>query len=123
MDGWYDMPAGHVEQGEPLLEAAIRELHEETGVKVVASDLDLWHINQFSANNEEYYNFFFKATKWEGEPKIMEPDKADDMQFFAIDALPKMTAGTHVAMKHFHDKPVSFDYIDQAVYDEVSAVA
>lgn len=51
MDGRYDLPSGHVEKGEPLLRAAVRELREETGVTVLEEDLRLWHINQFGANN------------------------------------------------------------------------
>ena len=32
-DGFYDMPAGHLEEGETLREGTIRELEEETGLK------------------------------------------------------------------------------------------
>jgi 8-oxo-dGTP pyrophosphatase MutT (NUDIX family) len=121
MDGRYDLPSGHVEQGEALLHAAVRELQEEAGITVGESGLKLWHINQFSANNENYYNFFFFVDEWDGEPRIMEPEKCDDMRFFAPDALPKMTAGTHVAVEHLGKPEVSFGFIDQARYDEIAA--
>ena len=71
MDGYYDMPSGHVERGEPLLEAAARELREETGVVAKTADLKLWHVNQFSANDQDYYNFFFVADTWEGKPAVL----------------------------------------------------
>ena len=59
MDGRYDLPSGHVERGEKLLDAAVRELQEEVKVTVRPEDLQLWHVNQFSAMNQDYYNFFF----------------------------------------------------------------
>lgn len=121
MDGRYDIPAGHVERGETILATAMRELAEETSVIVNQKDLRLWHINQFCANDDDYYNFFFVVDAWHGEPKIMEPSKHSDMQFFAVDDLPKLTPGSHVALRHLGDKPVSFGYIDQAVYDSIAA--
>jgi 8-oxo-dGTP diphosphatase len=121
MDRRYDLPSGHVERGESLLHAAVRELREETGVTVDETDLKLWHINQFAANNEDYYNFFFVANAWQGEPKIMEAEKCDDMQFFALDDLPKMTAGTHLAVNDLGKSGVTFGFIDQPTYDEIAA--
>lgn len=120
MDGRYDLPSGHIEKDESVLNAAIRELEEEVGITVRPEDLRLWHINQFAANDQYYYNFFFVAKDWQGEPKIMEPDKCDDIQFFALDDLPKMTAGTHMAIPDLTSEHVTFGYIDQATFEEIS---
>jgi len=113
MDGRYDLPSGHVERGESLLAAAVRELQEEAGITVPETCLKLWHINQFGANNEYYYNFFFVADNWSGEPRIMETDKCDDMQFFDLDAVRGVTAGSQVALERLHETgAVSFGFID-----------
>jgi 8-oxo-dGTP pyrophosphatase MutT (NUDIX family) len=120
MDGRYDLPSGHVEKDEPLLEAAVRELKEETDITVRPEDLRLWHVNQFGAQDQYYYNFFFVTDKWQGEPKLTEPEKHDDLQFFALDDLPKMTAGTHVAIPDITSERVTFGYIDQEVFEEIS---
>jgi 8-oxo-dGTP diphosphatase len=120
MDGRYDLPSGHVERGESILQAAIRELREEAGVAAKQSDLRLWHINQFGANDQFYNNFFFLTDSWQGEPAIMEAEKCDDMQFFPLDKLPKLTAGSHVALEHIGKPAVSFGYIDQATYDRIA---
>ena len=60
MDGYYDFPSGHLEEGETLQDGAVRELKEETGITIAADKLVLLHINQ---NNSEpqnpYINFMF----------------------------------------------------------------
>ena len=61
-------------------------------------------INQICYNlkNIEKYGaniiFFMEATGWEGEPRIMEPNKCDDVRWFPVDALPQniMPLAKHV---------------------------
>ena len=40
---------------------------------------------------DEYINVFFTVDKYEGIPKIMEPNKCDNLQWFNIDELPENT--------------------------------
>ena len=47
--GSYSIPKGHLEDGEDLLEAAIRETYEELGLK--------FEINQIEPNSEGYINY------------------------------------------------------------------
>lgn len=94
MDGKYQMPSGHVEADEHPSEAAVRETKEETGVDIKASDLEFVHcsyrINKVDAVGD-YVDFFFRATRWEGEPMNAEPEKCDEVAWFPIDALPENT--------------------------------
>jgi hypothetical protein len=39
----------------------------------------------------ERVDFFLSATKWSGEPTVLEPDKCDDLSWHSIDALPSNT--------------------------------
>lgn len=119
LNGWYDIPGGHVEYGETIFATGIRELKEETGIDAEPNSLRLWHVNQFYANGEIYYCFFFMCERWSGVPLIAEPHKSDDLRFIALNNMPPTTPATHVALQHIHDEPVSFGMVDQAVYDQI----
>jgi len=87
-DGLYSLPGGHVEQGESILQAAARELEEETGLRVGDGDLGwLGVIHRCSDTNR--IDFFLRAHRWQGEPVLREPDKCSDMGWFACDGLPE----------------------------------
>jgi len=90
MDGMYGLPAGHLEKGEKLFEAAIREIYEETGVRIDENDLEFKHVSHRSeAGNFEYMDFYYIVRKWSGVPRITERDKSDDIQWFNLDKLPE----------------------------------
>ena len=94
MDGMYDVCAsGHLEEGESLKQAMIREAKEEIGVDINASDLDLlttYHENQNNISLE-YLKFFFKVNKYNGIPSIMEPYKNAELLWVDINNLPDNT--------------------------------
>jgi 8-oxo-dGTP diphosphatase len=91
MDGhWAAAVAGHVERGETVYEAAAREAKEEAGI----TGLDLSALCAMQRTGatglaiDERVDYFFTATSWSGEPRIMEPDKCADLGWFALDGLP-----------------------------------
>jgi 8-oxo-dGTP diphosphatase len=93
MDGfWAAAAAGHVELGESVYEAAAREAQEEVGVTIDPRDLRaLCAMHRTHGNAkpiDERVDFFFDCTHWRGEPRMVEADKAVDLQWFALDALP-----------------------------------
>ena len=93
MDGhWACGAAGHVESGESVLAAACRESLEELGVTIEPPDLVPLCAMHRTARNacaiDERVDFFFECRQWSGEPRLREADKAADLQWFALDALP-----------------------------------
>ncbi len=87
-DGNYSVPAGHIDGEERATKAMIREAMEETGVTVKEDQLKMVHV-MHRKSTEERIDFFFEATHWQGEPKIMETNKCDDLSWFPIDELPQ----------------------------------
>ena len=61
----YTLPGGHVEPGEPFVDAVIREMKEETGLTV--KNPKLAGIKQFPIDNGRYIVLFFKAEEYAGD--------------------------------------------------------
>ncbi len=89
-DGNYSLVAGHVDGGEELKEAMIREANEETGVKICRSNLDVVGVMHL-ISDQEYISFFLATSIWSGEITNMEPDKCDDLRWFDLHDLPNNT--------------------------------
>lgn len=92
MDGyWAAAVAGHVEKGESVFEAAVREAKEEIAVTVDADDLTphcAMHRTGKGDAIDERVDYFFAVTTWSGEPMIVEPHKCADLRWFSLDGLP-----------------------------------
>ena len=91
-DGEYSLPAGHVDGGEPAIQAAMREVKEEVGVTVEPGDLRLVHtMHRFSDQPEphERIDLFFEITRWQGELSNAEPEKCSEISWHNIGNLPE----------------------------------
>jgi len=92
MDGKYSFVAGHIEFGEPVIEAMIREAEEEAGIAIAAASLHFAHVcHRKSEDDLIYYDFFFRASIWSGEVTNTEPDRCSDLSWFAKNDLPQNT--------------------------------
>lgn len=92
MDGrWSFSAAGHVERGESVHAAGVRETLEELGVTVVESDLVpvcTMHRRQEDGDRGQRVDFFFACSEWEGTPHVTEPHRSGGLQWARLDALP-----------------------------------
>ena len=88
MDGMYDAAcSGHLEKGESIAAATVREAKEEIDITINEFDLEL--VQVIHSYKEDYLNTFFTVKSYIGEPKIMEPSKCSDLSWFDIDNLPE----------------------------------
>jgi len=88
-DHWAAAAAGHLERGETAYDAALREADEEIGV----DQLSLQFVTSMQRTRhadpiDERIDFFFTATSWSGEPRIMEPEKCAELRWCPLDDLP-----------------------------------
>jgi 8-oxo-dGTP diphosphatase len=88
-DGNYSLVSGHVEAGEPVTTALLREAHEEAGITLSPHQVEFVHLlHRKSEDSLNYFDFFFVAQQWEGDVVNCEPDKCDDLRWFPLTALP-----------------------------------
>ena len=91
MDGWYGLPGGHMEYGETVKEAAIRECVEEAGVEI--NTIILRDIYSYRFEQEQGLNFVFFSEDWVGMAINAEPEVFDDARCFPLHGLPRKTIG------------------------------
>lgn len=63
-DGW-TLPGGHIEKGESIVDAVVREMQEETGLTIHSPKL--CGIKQFPIENGRYLVFLFRTESFSGE--------------------------------------------------------
>jgi 8-oxo-dGTP pyrophosphatase MutT (NUDIX family) len=89
-DGEYSVPAGHLDGGETVMHAAIREGKEEVGVDIKETDMTFATV-MHRIEDDERVDFFVQVHQWAGGPFNAEPDKCDDLRWVDMNALPENT--------------------------------
>jgi 8-oxo-dGTP diphosphatase len=103
-DGKYSMVAGHVDGSETIAHAVAREAKEETGIDVIEEDLRVVHTQHRAFPGGEYIDFYLTTEKWQGEPRVMEHDKCDDISWHKLDSLPENTLPyISLSLEHIRD--------------------
>lgn len=81
--GYWTLPAGFMEQGESVEEAAMREAFEEARAVIEIEEL----IGVYSVPRISQVQIFFRAQL--AEPEISAGPESLEVRFFALDALPE----------------------------------
>lgn len=117
MDGKYAFVAGHVEEGEDLKQAIVREAFEEVGIKIKEEDLQYVCMIR-RGDNDNYINFFLKSNNFEGTPKIVEEDKCDELIWCDINNIPENTITAEKRAIYNYLNGISFDEYNFEVHKD-----
>lgn len=86
-DGYYAFVQGHVEEGETITQAALREAKEEVGADILKEDLE-FALVAHNRVDKDYTDYFFVCRKWRGSIQNMEPDKCESLEWFDVYSVP-----------------------------------
>lgn len=85
--GTWGLPGGHLEFGESFEEAASRELAEECGLRATKLRTVLPHNTPYERTH--YVQIAVEVLAWQGEPRVLEPERCSELEFFRLTELPR----------------------------------
>ncbi len=88
-DGNYSVVGGHLDGGETVQRAAVREALEETGVLIAIEDVDVVGVMHRRSSGEERIDFFVAVHRWQGAIENREPHKCAELAWHGFDRLPE----------------------------------
>ena len=87
---FFSIPGGHLENGETFEQAAIREVFEETGLRIkdpkVFSTTN--NLRTFTNEGKHYISINLITNDFEGTLQIKEPEKCESWHWYPIDQIP-----------------------------------
>lgn len=93
--GTWALPGGHLEYGERLVDCACREMHEELGLVLKPSDLELVAVTDDTQNKHYVHVTFRLITPIDTLPPILQDEHAQ-LAFYSLDNLPTPLFPPHV---------------------------
>lgn len=107
-EGTWTMPGGKLNFQEKLKEGAIREVLEETGIKV--KNLKVISVSNDIVSDAHFLTVGFLVEEFEGEVKVMEPDEITEWKWFNLDDLPSPL--------YFPSEKIIKNYLAKKIYQD-----
>jgi len=88
-EGTCTMPGGKLDFHETLADGAIREVLEETGIKINKEQMKLVSVSDEMVPDNHYVTVGFLCENFEENPKVMEPEEITEWKWYNLDNLPE----------------------------------
>lgn len=116
--GFWDISAaGHVQSGETELQAAVRELHEELGVKAKESDFKFVTVVSYCGNqNNEFGYVYLLRCKYGINDYVFEDHEVEAVKYVHYLKLKEMIADKQKdLLVHNNEEELLFKYIELTI--------
>lgn len=111
--GFLALPAGHVDEGENVYDAAIREAREELSIIITKEDIaDSFIVNRRNKSLAPYFDVYFEISSYKGQIKINEPEKCSELKWVDINNLPNDMIDFEIAAIRNRQRNIMFSTID-----------
>lgn len=111
--GYLALPAGHLDVGENVYDALIREAKEELDIDISINDIvDTFVVNRRNKTLSPYFDFYFEIAKYKGDIKINEPNKCSELIWASLDKLPSDMIDFEKEAINNNLKGIKFSVID-----------
>lgn len=88
-EGTWTMPGGKLDFHETLIDGAVREVFEETGIKINKDKIFVISVADDMSADNHYVTVGFLCEDFEGEAKTMEPEEITEWKWYNLDNLPE----------------------------------
>ena len=105
----YTLPGGHIEPGESVVDAVVREIREETGLTVL--DPHLCGVKQFPIEGGRYLVFLFKAESFTGVLRASEEGSVEWIERSELPMLPTVADFAELLSVFDRDDLSEFQYV------------
>ena len=87
--GFLALPAGHIDEGENVYDAVIREAKEELNITISMENIiDTFVVNRRNKSIPPYYDVYFEIDSYIGDIIINEPEKCSELKWIKVEDLP-----------------------------------
>jgi len=87
-EGCWTMPGGKLEFGETLLDGAVREVLEETTIKIDKEEIKLLSVTDEVRPDTHYVTVGFLCRDFQGKPETTEPEEITEWKWYNLNNLP-----------------------------------